>query len=209
MRARFIAVFAVLIATTTFTKAAQISKTKIDAWTLSAHTSNSSGAFSHCAASARYTSGNVLAFSISKTLRWRIGLGNKKWKLTKGAVYPVHYRIDQGATIKAKAVVRTAKMVSVELTKSDALFRAFQTGHVLTIEAAGERFNFSLKSSSKTWPQEPDPSLPSIDNPVTLTWLMRARIEDDVIFEHPKTPITPTTPNTSSLHPCAGLSIPP
>jgi len=149
MRARVLAVFAALIATTVFTNAATISKKKIDAWTLTAHTDSSRGAFSHCAATAVYTKGTALAFSMDKTSRWRFGLINKKWKLTKGAVYPIHYRIDQGARTKANALVRTTTMVSVELTKSDALFRAFQRGYVLTIEAAGERFVFSLKSSSK------------------------------------------------------------
>ena len=148
MRAAIIAGFAALIATTTSTKAALIYSRDIGTWILSAHTSNSSGAFSHCAASARYTNGNILGFSIGKSLRWRMGLGNEKWKLTKGAFYPVRYRIDQGATIKAKAAVLNAKKVSVELTDSDALFRAFQTGHALTVDAAGQRLTFDLKGSS-------------------------------------------------------------
>jgi len=105
--------------------------------------------FSHCGARASYKSGNHLFFIIGKTLDWNIGVANLNWKLTSGESYPVKYRIDQGATTTVNARVRSKVHVSIDLTDSAELFRAFRSGHVLTIEAAGERFTFSLKGSAK------------------------------------------------------------
>ena len=82
MCARVFAVFAALIATTTILEAATISKKKIDAWTVTAHTNDSTGAFSHCTAFASYKSGNHLFFSISRSLNWYMRVVNLNWKRT-------------------------------------------------------------------------------------------------------------------------------
>ena len=149
MRAILAAACTALIATTTLTKAATIYSTNVDAWTVSAHSSNATGQPSHCSTGVSYNNGNMLIFALDKEFLWRMAIGNEAWNLPSGSSYPISYRIDHGTAISANAQVMDSNFVAVQLADSSALFQSFRRGRKLVINAVGRSLSFDLKSSSK------------------------------------------------------------
>jgi hypothetical protein len=78
-----------------------------------------------------------------------MALANPSWHLTPGATYHISYQVDQQSPLGGEAAVVRSDLAEVALLDSTALFRAFQRGHLLTVQAAGQTFYFDLKDSGK------------------------------------------------------------
>ena len=117
-------------------------------WSVTAHTSDSSGQFTHCIASGIYKSGIFMMISIDVDYKWRMGFLNPAWNLQPGGQYGISYWVDRGRPVAGVANVFDKNSVFIELEDSQALFETFRRGHLLTVQAAGEEFNFSLENSS-------------------------------------------------------------
>lgn len=118
-------------------------------WKGGAYVSNKTGRFSHCAASVKYKSGILLLFSVTRSIKWNMGLSNNDWDLTTRRKYPVEYRVDNGRLIRGTAIAKGRRLVQVFLPTSSGLFQQFKYGRRLTIWAAQKRMRFSLKGTSK------------------------------------------------------------
>ena len=134
---RIAAAAAIFAAAVTFTattaSAEKIANLKAGSWSGGAYTNNATGAFSHCAASARYKSGISLLFAVTRGRQWSMGFTNGGWQLRPGRKYPVRFQVDNGPILKATATAKTQKLVQVFLPPKDALFRHFRTGGQLKI----------------------------------------------------------------------------
>lgn len=128
--------------------AAQIDSFRSGSWGGGAYTNDQTGSFSHCAIEASYNSGITLIFALDSTFQWRLGFYNPNWRLTPGARYPVHFRIDRGSLHQGTAVAISGQAVKMELSPTTRLFQRFRHGYVLRVAAAGKSLNFNLTGTS-------------------------------------------------------------
>ncbi len=128
---------------------AEIAKLKIGNWDGGAFTNDSTGAFSHCAASARYKSGITLLFSVTGDGVWSMGFSSPTWQLTANTTYPVRYRVDEGEYIQGTALAKNAQLAQVFLPRNDSLFAAFRFGGMLRVEAERQTLSFRLTDTSE------------------------------------------------------------
>ena len=144
-----IALTAAIAATTTSASAAKIADLTSGAWKGGAYSSNSTGAFSHCAANARYKSGVALLFSVTHDRQWSMGFANSHWDLTPGRKYPVRYQVDGGPIMKGVATAKTRKMVQIHLPPKDRMFEHFKIGNTLKVAASNRVMRFKLTGTDR------------------------------------------------------------
>lgn len=129
-------------------QAATLETTNIDNWSISAHSRDRTGQFSHCATSVPYRSGILLLFSVNSNYDWSMGLVNPQWRLTQGAEFNFTYNIDRGPDHFARGVAVNSQLVNVPLQNNTSLFETFRQGHVLAVRSGSASFSFSLRNSS-------------------------------------------------------------
>lgn len=125
---------------------------KVGEWYAGAYSSDTTGQFNHCAASATYRSGILVLFSIDKNFRWSMGFAHPDWQLRPGTVYDVAFTVDDLTPIAAKAVAITHTQIRVQLADSVELFSHFKRGYVLRVAAARRVFSFNLTGTSRVLP---------------------------------------------------------
>lgn len=130
-------------------QAAEIAPLKIGNWKGGAYSSDQTGRFSHCAASAKYRSGIALLFSVSNDRSWSMGFSSPEWQLNPGASYPVQYRIDNGPVLNGVARAKNPKLAQIMLPADERLFKAFRYGGTLRVAAAKKVLEFRLTDTSK------------------------------------------------------------
>jgi hypothetical protein len=126
-----------------------IRKIKIHNWSVSAHASDSSGKFTHCASAAKYKSGITLLFSVSRTIRWAIGFANPEWELTRGNTYKVAYKIDDGPVHTGTGKAVSTLLVRMPLPDSRNRFNEFRYGDLLAVTTGKKVVKFKLTDTSK------------------------------------------------------------
>lgn len=129
--------------------AAEITKLKIGNWGGGAFTNDNTGAFSHCAASARYKSGITLLFSVTGDGVWSMGFSSPTWELAPNTTYPVRYRVDEGEVLQGTALAKNKQLAQVFLPRNDSLFTAFRYGGMLRVEAERQTLSFRLTDTSE------------------------------------------------------------
>ncbi|GMG85258.1 hypothetical protein LNKW23_44750 [Paralimibaculum aggregatum] len=129
--------------------AAEIAPLRLGNWQGGAYSDDRTGAFSHCAASARYRSGITLLFSVTRERSWSMGVSSPDWRLRPGATYPIRYRVDGGAVHDAAALARSPVLAQVMLPASERLFLSFRKGRMLRIAAAGRVLEFRLDGTAR------------------------------------------------------------
>ena len=143
-------VLAAAVATTpTGASAEKIANLSSGAWKGGAYSSNATGAFSHCAANARYKSGVALLFSVTHDRQWSMGFANSHWDLKSGRKHPIRYQVDSGPIMKGVATAKTAKMVQVHLPPKDRMFDHFKIGHTLKVAANNKVMRFKLTGTDR------------------------------------------------------------
>lgn len=140
---------AALTSTATPASAEKIANLSAGAWKGGAYTNNATGAFSHCAASARYKSGISLLFAVTRGRQWSMGFTNGGWELRPGRKYPVRFQVDNGPILKATATAKSGKLVQVFLPPQNRLFRHFRTGGQLKVIAGAKRMRFNLTGTNR------------------------------------------------------------
>jgi hypothetical protein len=129
--------------------AATIHTYKVANWNLGAYTNNSTGRFSHCAASARYRNGLTLIFSVTESLDWGISFLNPEWNLREGRVLDIEYRIDNGNTQNASARAVNPRQIVAKLPDSAGLFNQFRYGYRLVVSINdGRPVPFDLRDTN-------------------------------------------------------------
>jgi len=152
MGPRFLPIGAVLIALSAPAKADTIRNFQVGSWFAGAYTTKGTSAFSHCAASARYRSGVLVLFSVSRSYSWSLGFANPAWNLTKGSRYNIVFVIDDGQPMTGVATAIGPNSVETVLADSAALFAQFRRGRQLRVAAASQVFSFNLDGTSALLP---------------------------------------------------------
>lgn len=135
------------------TVAATLTNTHYGNWVIGAYSNESTGEFSHCAASAQYNSGIALVFSISRSYDWSLGFASAAWSLQPEANYPLDLSIDGVPVLSKDAVAISSDMAMLHLADSSALFELFRRGQILTVSGAGQRIPFALTDTAKILPR--------------------------------------------------------
>jgi hypothetical protein len=130
-------------------QAAEIAKLRVNNWQGGAFSNDKTGAFSHCAASARYQSGITLLFSVTSDKAWSMGFSSPTWEFAPGTRYPVEYWVDDGPRIRGEALAKTNKLAQVFLPATDTLFVAFRNGQMLRVAAERQTLAFRLTDTSE------------------------------------------------------------
>lgn len=152
MRLSFAFVVAAAFMSGQMARGAEMRHFQVAHWSAGAYTNDSTGAFSHCAASAVYRSDIGLMFSINRDFHWSMGLFGADWRLPVGTRYPVAYSVDQLPPTRATALAILPNTILVALADSSTLFQQFQKGYVLHIATPKRVFSFNLTSTSKLLP---------------------------------------------------------
>lgn len=134
--------------TATVADAKTMYKFRSGPWNASAHTNNKTGAFSHCAASAKYKSGITLVFSVNRNYKWKMSFAKPSWRLNSGNSYPIVYRVDRNRIFKSRATAINSKMAMTPLPGKN-LFNQMRRGRKLYVKTKKDTLGFSLNGSSK------------------------------------------------------------
>jgi len=129
--------------------AEKIRSIRVGNWKGGAYTSNSTGNFLYCSASASYKSGIHLYFGVTAKLHWWMQMRNSKWNLKVGQSYPVEYWVDKGRAYNGKAKAVSKRSIRVTLPAKDSLFGVFRRGKLLEILSSKKRLAFKLTSTNK------------------------------------------------------------
>jgi S1-C subfamily serine protease len=115
-------------------------------WNGGAYTNDSTGAFSHCAASTPYANGMTLLVGQDSNNAWLLGFANPAFRFKKGENLTVDVTFDGQAEVKLFATAFSDVMVSAVLPTNVA--RAFQKASLMVAVARGTPFQFSLTSTA-------------------------------------------------------------
>ncbi|MBR0698723.1 trypsin-like peptidase domain-containing protein [Bradyrhizobium diazoefficiens] len=115
-------------------------------WNGGAYTNDSTGAFSHCAASTPYANGMTLLVGQDSNNAWLLGFANPAFRFKKGENLTIDVTFDGQAEVKLFATALSEVMVSAVLPTNVA--RAFQKASLMVAVARGTPFQFSLTSTA-------------------------------------------------------------
>lgn len=107
------------------------------------------GQFTHCAMSARYRSGVLMLFSITRAYDLNMGFAENTWNLPLGRNFQVSYRIDRMAAITAPGRVLNQKQFVIDLPDRHRIFDQFRRGRRLHMQIPGKNFSMSLAGTRK------------------------------------------------------------
>lgn len=115
-------------------------------WNGGAYTNDSTGAFSHCAASTPYANGVTLLVGQDSNNAWLLGFANPAFRFKKGENLTIDVTFDGQAEVRLFATAFSEVMVSAVLPTNVA--RAFQKASLMVAVARGTPFQFSLTSTA-------------------------------------------------------------
>jgi S1-C subfamily serine protease len=123
---------------------------KVGAWTGGAFTDDSTGAFSHCAASTSYGSGVTLVVGQGNTNAWLLGFASPSFRYAKGESVPIDIVFDgqTGARIFANAASQI--MITAPLPPNVA--RTLQKSSLMAATTANGTYQFNLASIGPLMP---------------------------------------------------------
>jgi len=124
----------------------------VGTWTAGAYSKQNTKQFNHCAAAAKYNSGIMMLFSVSRTYAWSMSFAHRSWRLTQGQSYDIAFTVDNASPIGARAIAVGPNQVEVPLADSTDLFQRFRQGNQLRVAAAGQVFAFNLTGTSQVLP---------------------------------------------------------
>ncbi|WP_164718525.1 serine protease [Bradyrhizobium sp. LVM 105] len=119
---------------------------RVGNWNGGAYTNDSTGAFSHCAASTPYANGMTLLVGQDSNNAWLLGFANSAFRFKKGENLTIDVTFDGQAEVRLFATALSEVMVSAVLPTNVA--RAFQKASLMVAVARGTPFQFSLTSTA-------------------------------------------------------------
>ncbi|MCC2098263.1 MAG: hypothetical protein KDJ29_15305 [Hyphomicrobiales bacterium] len=121
-------------------------------WKGGAYTSNSTGNFSHCAASVRYKSGIFVSVHVTRQSKWRLGFGHPNWKLTKGRIISMALTFDGIGPVKVRGLAISPRVALVPMPVNSRIIGLFRGATRMNLFADGNVFNFRLDGTSRLLP---------------------------------------------------------
>ncbi|PZO04115.1 MAG: hypothetical protein DCF30_01665 [Hyphomicrobiales bacterium] len=121
-------------------------------WKGGAYTSETTGAFSHCAVNAGYRNGTRMFTSITADLKWLIGFAHPNWKLKPGSRLNLQLVFDRTSRVDVTADVKTANLLTIAMPAESQLISAFRQGRFLELVANDQRLTFALTSTGEMLP---------------------------------------------------------
>ncbi|MEY9573488.1 S1-C subfamily serine protease [Bradyrhizobium diazoefficiens] len=119
---------------------------RVGNWNGGAYSNDSTGAFSHCAASTPYANGVTLLVGQDANSSWLLGFANPAFRFKKGENLTIDVTFDGQAEVRLFATAFSEVMVSAVLPKNVA--RALQKASLMVAVARGTPFQFSLTSTA-------------------------------------------------------------
>lgn len=115
-------------------------------WNGGAYSNDSTGAFSHCAASTPYANGVTLLVGQDANNSWLLGFANPAFRFKKGENLTIDVTFDGQAEARLFGTALSEVMVSAVLPTNVA--RALQKASLMVAMARGTPFQFSLTSTA-------------------------------------------------------------
>jgi hypothetical protein len=132
--------------------AGPIQPLKVGNWSGGSFTNDQTGAFSHCAASAPYTSGITLFVSVNSAMQWSLGFASTAWKLVPGETIPLDLTFDSRGQYHVFAHVVLGVLAEVPMPDNSALIRTFRQAKQMQVFAKGQLFAFNLNTTAELLP---------------------------------------------------------
>jgi S1-C subfamily serine protease len=129
----------------------------VGGWKGGGFTDDSTGAFSHCAATTSYASGVILVIGLNSANSWLLGFANPAFRYTKGESIPIDVIFDGQTGARIFANANSQIMMTAILPPNVA--RILQKSSLMAATTAGTTYQFNLTSVG--------PLLPVIANCVT------------------------------------------
>jgi hypothetical protein len=126
--------------------------TMIGNWVGGAYSSDETGRFSHCAASAPYRNGVNLLFMVNRQYEWGVGFLSPKFSLTKGRTIRVGLALDESREEIVNAYAVDTNFVRISLSPTSNLFKRFMRGNILRLAASDQSYRFDLQDTSRLLP---------------------------------------------------------
>jgi len=114
-------------------------------WQGGAFTDDSTGAFSHCAATASYGNGNILVVGQNAANSWLLSFANPGFHLTKGKTSPIDVTFDGQSQARLFATANSDIMLTAILPPNVA--RTFQKANLMVAVSGATALNFNLTST--------------------------------------------------------------
>jgi S1-C subfamily serine protease len=114
-------------------------------WQGGAFTDDSTGAFSHCAATATYGNGNILVVGQNASNSWLLSFANPSFRLTKGKTSQIDVTFDGQSQARLFATANSEIMLTAILPPNVA--RAFQKASLMVAVSGSTALNFNLAST--------------------------------------------------------------
>lgn len=121
-------------------------------WSGGTFTNDATGAFSHCAVSARYRSGVTMLTSVTAQFTWLLGFSKPDWTLRTGETLKLRLVFDRSSTIDVVANIKSPTLVTIAMPAQSALINAFRQGRFLELIANDARYTFALTSTGEMLP---------------------------------------------------------
>ena len=121
-------------------------------WQGGAYTNDQTGAFSHCAAGARYASGIYFLVTIDGNGGWGLGFMHEQWKLTPGQAFPLTLTFDGQQPFNVHGVPIADKLVRVSMPSNSSLISQFRRAKAMTAYTQGQLFQFNLDQTGQLLP---------------------------------------------------------
>ena len=121
-------------------------------WSGGTFTSDATGAFSHCAVSARYKSGVTMLTSVTADYTWLLGFSKPGWTLRTGETLKLRLVFDRRSTIDVVANIKSPTLLTIAMPAQSALISAFRQGRYLELVANDARYTFALTSTGEMLP---------------------------------------------------------
>jgi hypothetical protein len=125
---------------------------KVGNWQGGAYTNDSTGRFSHCAASAAYVSGVLFFVAMDADGTWRVGFAHPDWQLRVGETFPIDFNFDGRERFNVFGTARTTTLVLVPMPSNSSLMSTFRKADMLMALAKGQVFQFKLTGTSQLMP---------------------------------------------------------
>ena len=121
-------------------------------WKGGAFTSDQTGEFTHCAATAMYQSGIIFLVMIDHAPSWSLGFAHDNWSLSGGQPFPIALTLDGGPAVNVQGIALSGKLVRVPMPDNSSLINQFRKAKSMTAYAQGQLFQFNLDQTAQLLP---------------------------------------------------------
>jgi|GEM_PF-2235053 len=122
-------------------------------WSGAAYTAEDTGAFSHCAVSASYVSGDELLMSVNADATVTVGVISATWRMTPGQSLSAKLTVDRRAPFFGTANALNESFAALVLPDIDAALTALKRGRTLVVETSVGQGVYDLTGTSRALDQ--------------------------------------------------------